>query len=927
VLLATAAALACALAPVVGHAADQDGLPGGAVLAGVHARTTTTLVRAVAVRFARAVEGRAAPEGHLLCVVELQLESTAPVALKKGRVEARTVAHERERLTLIGPSGALRPAAGYAIARGLDERIVVPGHGDRRVTGAVVYELKGDAPPAWLELRLAEEGGDAVLPLYGIRRRGDNHVVSIVLRAPDGAPIRRDAVVELRRVGDEGPADRAVAGESSAVHRLPVAPGTYRLAASAPGYLAFETELEMSPATDPSHAWTWVSMVPESAARSAEEGLVDAVAARVAIGPQDYALARCDVQAAAVALGSAEAARAFVRERIGLAPARGLVQGPETTLRAAVGGPADRASLLAALLGNLGHRVRFAHAMLDTKQAAALYTAAEVGPPHPFPLAAASAQLDAALRELRAHADEDTAAVLAALEGAGVRGLGESAGAPWPRSYVWVQMRAGDAWVDMDTRPGAADGAPPVAATSTSPDLGAQRWPVRLRVVAERGPGVKPLEVLRYDTHAAAMGGRAVGVELVYLGEGAAAGAVGRASGGLLGGGRGLRGGRRAPKPTSGGAEFEPRLSVLDEHSLTIERGAKLSSEGVAAVHLHVTIGSPDGEERHVRRVLFERRRPGEAASARRLGRTELGRFAVLTAGDASRGTDALRRRLEALMHGHPAERQLGLAALHSTWGTLRAAASPALAAAGVEPALTLSLVDLDIGAEERTSARIRFRLDLLLPPRRHQASLGARAALTRVVREGLLDVAVEGAVGSLMQSGELRMSPAHRFLASARAAGVEVAVVTETTGAAKLEGAPRDSRRWMEDEIAQGRIVLAPATAVGGPESYRFWVLDPAAGRFVDIGPDGLHQTNAEKTETETATGSAAREGASCLVKVVLVVSVSVSVALPAGMGGHLGKLGTEARRLGRQVQATSRRIEEVRKQARTGRPPCAGP
>ena len=79
---------------------------------------------------------------------------------------------------------------------------------------------------------------------------------------------------------------------------------------------------------------------------------------------------RWDVAALAATFeGDPERAFAFVRDRIGFDPYRGVLRGAEGTLAAQAGSAADRAELLGSLLRAMGFTTRFAFADLDAATA------------------------------------------------------------------------------------------------------------------------------------------------------------------------------------------------------------------------------------------------------------------------------------------------------------------------------------------------------------------------------------------------------------------------------------------------------------------------------------------------------------------------------------------------------------------------------
>ena len=187
--------------------------------------------------------------------------------------------------------------------------------------------------------------------------------------------------------------------------------------------------------------------------------------------------------------GDADAAFAFVRDRIGYEAYPGVLRGAAGTLAARAGNAYDRAVLLKTLLDDLLVPTRYAFGELDETAAAAVLARAFQAPTDPLPvnLGAATATLDAMAMWTRARRD------YALLR----RALGDrldpttapddDAAVTDPRRHVWVQMLSGSQWVDLDpTMADAEPGQTLTPATSTAAEIPmADRQTVRLQVVAE----------------------------------------------------------------------------------------------------------------------------------------------------------------------------------------------------------------------------------------------------------------------------------------------------------------------------------------------------------------------------------------------------------------------------------------------------------
>lgn len=175
----------------------------------------------------------------------------------------------------------------------------------------------------------------------------------------------------------------------------------------------------------------------------------------------------------------------FVSDEIAYEPYAGMLRGPATTLAGRAGNAADKAALLAALLGASMIETRFASGTLDAAAAATLTaltvdrtaakTRAEAAlrgtatpPPAPAPDPAAQAiidrlpEIDAAVTAWAASAiDASVVTITAALADAGLTLPMDPAPLPAVERdrHLWVQARSGTDWVDLDpTLPGSQTG-------------------------------------------------------------------------------------------------------------------------------------------------------------------------------------------------------------------------------------------------------------------------------------------------------------------------------------------------------------------------------------------------------------------------------------------------------------------------------------
>ena len=209
-----------------------------------------------------------------------------------------------------------------------------------------------------------------------------------------------------------------------------------------------------------------------------------------------------------------EGLQQWVRERVAWVPVQGVLRGSKGTLLDRQGGHADRAVLLAALLAEAGHEVRLAHATLPADVAEKLLVAMPTTPPPSAEERAEQPNVDlgnlsGASRERLHDAEQlverdlsrviEQAAHLAAEAGIAEEAGDDEAIEVWASTddavaaaadLWWVQLRDGDAWIDLRTLPDeAADLVKEVEAAEThaTAELPDDVYHVvEVRVVSER---------------------------------------------------------------------------------------------------------------------------------------------------------------------------------------------------------------------------------------------------------------------------------------------------------------------------------------------------------------------------------------------------------------------------------------------------------
>jgi hypothetical protein len=334
-----------------------------------------------------------------------------------------------------------------------------------------------------------------------------------------------------------------------------------------------------------------------------------------------------DVSAKAAELGKdVEKIFAFVRDEVRFEAYTGVLRGARGTLMAKAGKSFDRATLLAALLGQNGFQVRYAHGTLDGEKAGMLVAAMLAADPGADRSSATvePAQLSPKLKESFNKLGQLTAArwincvhqLQAALSPKGKLWNGQPRSTPdltaEVRDHVWVEYRQDNNWVALD---------PAAAAAGLKPGetlaKGAGTWQsipaseshkVTIQVIREeRGPdGLTTREVLRHEARADELDA----AEVMFRFDTAQTGAGWSATPVLLIDARTIRG---RPAAGSGVAGAAPDLGAR-LFKRPGESPEKTAGE-VTAMWLEFKFTSPGGKTETVRRDIFDRIGPAARAS------------------------------------------------------------------------------------------------------------------------------------------------------------------------------------------------------------------------------------------------------------------------------------------------------------------------
>ena len=586
--------------------------------------------------------------------------------------------------------------------------------------------------------------------------------------------------------------------------------------------------------------------------------------------------ARLDAGLAAVGAEAADpaAARTLVAARTALEAYEGVQKGARGAFLTAGGNSLDQALLLEDLIrrSKPEARLRFAACELEDAEALAEWgtVAARAASPGTADRGAAlaAAIADPELREavtaaLALHAEAakeqgETAAYLAGgLAAAAYAPLdAATAGVAALRHHVWLQAEQDGAWQDFDTT--TADGAAPCAAAETYDALpDAAFRTLRIRLIVERRSAGELAEETMLDS---TMNVADLVTARVAFGFGEPMGLV---------------------EPGEADVESAVYTPVLRVDNVSVE-GTKLrlpppvkdlavgmadaiggigedepaeedSGDGVSAAYLDFAFAGP-GEPVHLTSAVFDRLGPAarrnEAATAA-LAPLEVagGDYAAIdalwqiavTAGPA-RGEAAL------------PEGTLDLATLDGLSGAFDGMLRlfPALRedlGGGAGDGASILIGGLTPFAAEDGAAAFRVVLDALHVPARAGADAASAAADAAAIP------AAERLLAGLAGEALARAENAGTVLSVARSAQKKLVPFAADPAALAVAGASADAAARMAEDLAAGRIVLAPDSAVvmDGRSVIAWWTIDPLTGLVRDRHENGRHSETVEYETTNT--------------------------------------------------------------------------
>jgi transglutaminase-like putative cysteine protease len=620
-----------------------------------------------------------------------------------------------------------------------------------------------------------------------------------------------------------------------------------------------------------------------------------------------------DVSAKAAELGkNVDKIFAFVRDEVRFEAYPGVLRGARGTLMAKAGNSFDRAILLAALLGQNGFQVRYAHGTLDEEKAALLVAAMLSADPAADASSAAAEPpgFSAELKEGFDKLGQLTAArwvdsvhqLQAALSAKGKlwddqpRSL--PAFAAEVRDHVWVEYRQDNNWIALDPAAAVAGLKPGESlakktGTWESIPTSASHM-VTIQVIREeRGPdGLTTRELLRHEARAEELDAAEVSLrfDVTQTGAGWSATPV------LLVDARTIRG---RPAAGSGVAGAAPDLAAR-----LFQRPGELPKKTggeVTATWLEFKFKSPGGETETVRREIFDR----IGAAARASHREHDAPLATLaektgvplytgnqyafsfSSGpiDSELPNSYLRPHLSALREAYPLSRKLEAENRAPTekeatqLGQLLGSTVPFQLGSVARAFHELSWQSLALTHDKRLWKHVRFyassprlaiasmepRLDdkgnvsavLSLDLRRNDLRAvgkdmnASQLAWANVVR-GSLDAVLEDTVLRLNLDARERMnclsSVALLERLPEKGKPLEAIATLEEIGTLKISEA---IHARMSADAGKGVLLFTPAEAIKIQTADRmaWWRLDLTSGETLGIMDTGLHQSVTENT------------------------------------------------------------------------------
>lgn len=607
-------------------------------------------------------------------------------------------------------------------------------------------------------------------------------------------------------------------------------------------------------------------------------------------------LDRISVDAASANLGARWGdIHAYVRDNMRFDPYFGVLRGARGVLTAQGGNAVDQALLLQDLLTAAGHTSRLVRSRISAEDARQQIDSAFASDSRPevHLEPEMQAEFDALEDRIMTHYE----LVSQALGNSGLQlpGLNrDSAGAmiEATRDHWWVQVRDGDAWIDLDpTWQGDPHSGRETQFFDSASDIPANlHHIVKLTIVVElkEGEEITTQTLLSFQETAAVLSGHSL--FLAHRPEDWAGPtdltAIGGAIDDVWSSVTGEGSNRVMPVLLSGEQtvtgnsylRFDPEATAAAPAKPSIfSLGTMIDGQPAAkpasALWVDIEFGTPDGKTATVRRTLFDRVAP----ASRHAG--------AITPSDSALGADDPINSIFALtFHTGPIEHPAAfsvpdattreetirnaedlaliqvnglLASINHTMAAIADGLASPVPVDGGSATFSPETPRLTISGLHVTDDNMILSLDL-----RHASftplsnSNEAHAFFLRVFK-GVLDGVVEDALWTMLAGGDTAVQPVFRNAASTtvnvfrEAMGQEIGFTVFQPGSAVVmpEEFSADVRARIQSALASGMIVLAPNRPVDitGQQRLAWWTINPASGRTTAVMENGLNGTMAE--------------------------------------------------------------------------------
>lgn len=643
--------------------------------------------------------------------------------------------------------------------------------------------------------------------------------------------------------------------------------------------------------------------------------------------PRTFDLSHVEAKHYAVALGK-DPARIFefVRDQIGYEAYMGALRGPRGTLLARAGNSVDRAALLASLLEQSGHKVRFARGTLPEPLARALVTSMWVERSRPAKRAVASPSpsVKTVSDAAAASINRDYQLIRAHLKQLAAGPPRMSAVAPdvlikEAQQHYWIEWLRDGQWVSLDPSfPDAAIGQSRVNRAEmfdVLPETLYHRVTLKIRLeeyavlLQGTAPGsATQREVLSHSIRAADLSG--ADVILTHHPENwtgpatdlqgalaSAANNTGLVKPVLLVGRRTWLVGKAFRPTPPAGRGFGGMTDMLSG------AGTRNAVPIATSETLELELVSPDGRKTNITREIFDIVGKARRAEGRPLTTEEVRiRAQARTADEVSQNIYSLlfttgsidRGHLANIVEGTPptatessdarmALRHIGIGFLAISDTLLARLGDPGRGVTLFYPdSPRVHIVEMStVGGAPRFAIDLRHTLVRAVTNSPHPDD----AFFARVMR-GVVEGALERTLAELVtletrENGWGPVLSTSSLFDRAQAEGVTT-IVLSPRAANEPISAPPDIQARLRDEVAGGYVIVAPQRTVliANQARLAWWRIDPRSGDTTGVTDDGLH--------AGVAVGYIERQGAAVTTAETVEIWLVYRVSALAGAGAR---------------------------------------